>query len=163
MSSSEVPEHQRRWPGLYVREGESVVEAPPRDVVVAKSYPHFADKGPETAGRRITIMTERLKHRVGEDVRVIHIVEYTEPGHQAYVMGPKAVFGEYLNGELATAPVPDGDPLIPSAYNGRVLPSPAVDFNFEITSYRFESPGVYRIQWRLNELHSNVLEIEVEP
>ena len=152
-----------RWPGLYVREGERVVDAPAADVAVARSYPRFDAKGRVTDGRRITLMTERTSCHVGDEVRVIHVVEFTEPGQSAYVMGPKAVQGEYVNDQLMTSPVPGGDPLVPTTYNGVTLPTPAVDYNFDITSYRFQKPGLYRIQWRLGLLQSNVLSIEVQP
>jgi hypothetical protein len=150
-----------RWPGLYVREGERVVDAPAADVAVARSYPQFDDKGSVTDGRRITLLTEKTLHHVGDEVRVIHVVEFTESGQRAYVMGPKPVHGEYVNDQLMTAPVPEGDPLVPTTYNGVTLPTPAVDYNFDITSYRFETSGVYTIQWRLGSVHSNVLSIGV--
>lgn len=151
-----------RWPGLYVREGERVVDAPAADVAVARSYPQFGDKGSVTDGRRITLLTEKAIRQVGDEVRVIHVVEFTEPGQRAYVMGPKPVHGEYVNDQLRTAPVPEGDPLVPTTYNGVTLPTPAVDYNYIITSYRFATPGVYTIQWRLGSLHSNVLSIGVD-
>lgn len=160
-----TPEHDsdylHRWPGLYVRAAAGVVDAPAADVATARAYPQFGDKGRATGGRRITLLTEKTSHRVGDAVRVIHVVEFTESGQLAYVMGPKAVLGEYVNDELMTAPVPAGDPLVPTIYNGMTLPTPAVDYNFDITSYRFQLPGLYRIQWRLGALHSNVLSIEV--
>ena len=42
------------------------------------------------------------------------------------------------------------------------MPSPAVDYNFEISTYTFHEPGIYRIQWRLGQLVSNTLEVIVE-
>lgn len=150
-----------RWPGLYVREGERIVEAPLADVAVARSYPQFNDKGGAIGGRRITILTESSRHLVGDEVRVIHVVDFTEHGQRAYVMGPKPVYGEYVNGQLMTDPVPEGDPLVPMTYNGVTLPTPAVDYNFDITSYRFQEPGPWTIQWRLGPLHSNLLSITV--
>ena len=50
------------------------------------------------------------------------------------------------------------------------LGSPAVDFNYDITSYVFHSPGVHKIEWRgggiavegLRGLHSNVVSIVVD-
>jgi hypothetical protein len=156
-----VPEHLRRWPGLYQREGDRIVEASPQDIALARSYPRFQDKGLIVDGRRITILTENTMHRLGDEVRVIHVVEFTEPGYRAYIMGPKPIYGEYINDKLVTEPVPAGNPLVPVDYSGVTLPSPAVDYNFEITSYTFDSPGIYRIQWRLGSLHSNVLSIEV--
>lgn len=157
-----LPEYLKRWGGLFVREGDRIVDAPAPDIAVARDYPHFSDKGPVLGGRRITVLTQTLSHMAGEEVRVIHVVEYTEPGHQAYVVGPKTVFGEYVNDELMTDPVPEGDPLVPLTYNGLTLASPAVDYNFEITSYIFQVPGIYRIQWRLGVLHSNELAVTVE-
>jgi hypothetical protein len=53
--------------------------------------------------------------------------------------------------------------LEPATYNGLTVPSPAVDYNYEITSYRFDAVGEHRIQWRLGALRSNVLTIEVVP
>jgi hypothetical protein len=150
-----------RWPGLYVREGGRIVEALLADVAVARSYPQVTDKGGVIGGRRITILTRNSRHLVGEEVRVIHIVEFTEPGQRAYVMGPKPVYGEYVNGQLVTDPVPEGDPLVPLTYNGVTLPTPAVDYNFDITSYRFREPGARTIQWRLGPLHSNLLSITI--
>lgn len=154
-------DYLNRWPGLYVREGQRIVDASASDVAVARSYPQFGDKGSATDGRKITVLTENTLHTVGDEVRVIHVVEFTEPGYGAYVMGPKAVYGEYVNDQLMTDPVPRGDPLIPMTYNGVTLPTPVVDYNFDITSYRFDTPGVYAIQWRLGSLHSNILSIEV--
>jgi hypothetical protein len=157
-----LPEHVKRWPGLYVREGDRIVDAPERDQALAKTYPHFRDKGPILNGRRISILTEKTVHRVGGEVRIIHVVEFTAPGSQAYIMGPKPVFGEFINEKLVTEPAPSGDPLVPLEYDGVTLPSPAVDYNFEITSYRFSAPGAYRIQWRLGALVSNLLVVTVE-
>jgi hypothetical protein len=162
-SLPELPEYLQRWPGLWIRNGDRIAEAPVRDAAVARSYPRYHDKGPVSASKRITILTERENHLVGDEVRVVHVVEFVEPGHRAYVMGPKPVFGEYINDELVTEPVPAGDPLVPAEYNGVTLPSPAVDYNFEITTYTFHGPGIYRIQWRLGKLVSNTLEVVVEP
>jgi hypothetical protein len=158
----ELPEHLQRWPGLWVREGDRIADAPARDAAVARSYPRYRDKGPVAGGKRITILTEDETHLVGDEVRVVHVVEFVEPGHQAYVMGPKPVFGEFIDDELVTEPVPAGDPLVPAEYNGVTLPSPAVDYNFEITTYTFHEPGIYWIQWRLGQLVSNTLEVIVE-
>src|SRR5262249_49185126 len=142
----EVPDYLRRWPGLYVRAGNRIIEAPGPDIAVAKSYPRFQDKGPITRGRRISILAGNTTHPVGDEVRVIHVAEFPEPGQLAYVMGPKPVYGEFVNDTLMTAPVPDGDPLAPADYSGVTLPAPAVDYNFDITSYRLQVPGLYKIQ-----------------
>jgi hypothetical protein len=158
----DIPEHLRRWPGLFVREGDRIIEAPAEDQSIARSYPAWPDKGAVTAGMRITIMTKKKTYHIEEAVRVIHVFEATEPGHEVYVMGPKPIFGEYVDDLQATEPPPDvEDPWIPTMYDGATLPSPAVDYNYEITSYTFAEPGIHRICWRLGPLQSNVLEVEV--
>jgi len=113
-------------------------------------------------GRRITIMTGERRYRAGEEIRVHHVMEATEPGIDVYVMGPKQVTDETVNGELRTAAgPPSADPFRPSEYDGRVVPGPAIDFNYEVTAYRFTRPGAYQILWKPGEWKSNVLEIEV--
>jgi hypothetical protein len=47
-------------------------------------------------------------------------------------MGPKEVFGEYVDGKLASRAAK----AQPDAYDGVVLPSPGVDSNYDVTSYR---------------------------
>ena len=61
-----------------------------------------------------------------------------------------------------TCPRPGSIPL-PMEYSGVTLPSPAVDYNYDITAYRFNEAGTHLIQWRLGELRSNILSIEVFP
>jgi hypothetical protein len=160
--SEQGPEYLQHWPGLYVREGNQVVEAPAEDSSLARGYPRWPAKGPVQGGRRLTIMTRKTSYQPGEAVRVIHVVEFTEPGHDAYIMGPKPVYGEYVDDQLATPPPPEGDPLVPLDYDGATLPSPAVDYNYEITSYTFDQPGMHQIFWRLDTLQSNVLTLTVE-
>ena len=158
----DTPEHLRRWPGLSVRAGERIVEAPAEDQSVARGYPAWPDKGAVTNGMRITVMARKQTCNVGEAVRVIHVFEATEPGEEVYVMGPKPIFGEYVDGVLVTEPPPDvEDPWIPTMYDGATLPSPAVDYNYDITSYVFAEAGVHQVCWRLGPLESNVLRIEV--
>ena len=74
----------------------------------------------------------------------------------------KAIRGEYVNGKLVTpSVVADADPFIPAVYDGAVVPSPAVDYNCEITTYRFSASGTRTIQWKLGKFTSNILTIEV--
>ena len=150
------------WRGLYVRARDKVVPAPEDDVRVARGYPGWADKGTVVDGMRLTILTKDAKCAVGAEIRVIHVLEVVEPGRKVYIMGPKPVFGEYVDQAPATPPPPEGeDPFVPSTYNGMTVPSPAVDYGYEITQYRFERPGVHEIWWRLPPLESNVLRLEV--
>ena len=157
-----LPDYLKRWPGLTVREGDRLVPAPADDQTVARSYPEWPEKGRILRGTRVSIGTARLRRAVNEEVRIVHVVEVKAAGKQVYVMGPKAVLGEYVDGHLATAPVPArGDPLVPLDYDGKTIASPAVDYNFEITSYRFATPGIHRIVWRLGRWKSNELVVEV--
>lgn len=159
-----LPPHLAQFPGLYVRKGDQIVDAPPADVAVAKTYPRSKDKGALVDGHRLTILASKRRYRVGEEVRVLHVHEVVAAGDMVYVMGPKPVRGEMLDGKLATPMVlADGDPFVPEIYDGVTLQSPAVDYNWEITTYRFSAPGTHRIQWRLGKFDSNALVIEVGP
>ncbi|WP_394829204.1 hypothetical protein [Pendulispora albinea] len=150
---------------LFVREGDRLVEAPAEDVALARAYPRWPDKGAVAGGRRLTLLCAERPYAAGETVHVIHAVEYVGTGHTAYVMGPKPVVGEWVDGSLATAPAPapsGGDPLVPRDYDGLTLPSPIVDIHYEITTYRFVRPGTHDIVWRLGpDLQSNVLRVQV--
>jgi hypothetical protein len=149
-------------PVVYVRQGGRMVAAPADDQAVARGYAAWPDKGPVVDGLRLTILTKRQRCDVGEEVRVLHVLEATGRGHELHVMGPKAVHGEWVDGRLATAAPPEvEDPWVPVLYDGAVVAGPGVDFNYEITSYTFDAPGRHRIQWQLGALRSNVLEIEV--
>lgn len=150
---------------LFVREGDRIVPAPPEDIEVARGYPAFSDKGAVHRGYRLTILTRSTRYRAGEEVRVIHVCEAVEPGSVLYVMGPKRVYGELVDGRMATDPPPNPEePLVPAQpYDGRVVPGPGVDVNYEITRYRFDNPGEHTISWQLGDLVSNVRRIEVSP
>jgi hypothetical protein len=162
MGEEEIPKHLRHWPGLFEWRDKLIVEAPLPDIEAAKNYPRYLSKGAVDSGRRLTIMSRRLNYKNGEEVRIIHVVEFVEPGHEVYIVGPKPVFGEYLDSVLVTAP-PPGDLWAPATYNGAVLQSPAVDYNYEITSYHFDLPGRHSLQWRLGMLRSNILTFEITP
>lgn len=160
--TGDLPDYLRQWPGLYVRQGDRIVDAPAQDIAVAKSYPTAREKGALVHGTRLTLLTGKRTYRVAESIHVIHVAEVTAPGRQVYVMGPKPIYGEYLDGRLATSlPAPGEDPLVPSTYSGRVLPSPAVDYNYDITVYTFAEPGIHRLQWKMGPLESNVIELTI--
>jgi hypothetical protein len=159
-----LPPHLQQFPGLFVRKGNEIVDAPPADIAVAKSYPRSTAKGAIIDGHRLTLLTAKQKYRVGEEIRVIHVHEVPIEGDPVYPMGPKPVRGEHVNGKLVTPDVvADVDPFIPEIYNGAVVPSPAVDYNWDITTYRFSAPGVRTIQWKLGRFMSNPLRIEIVP
>jgi len=60
--------------GLLERKGDKIVAAPAEDLALAKTYHAFKDKGPLVAGQRITILTHKGRYKVGEPVRVLHIL-----------------------------------------------------------------------------------------
>ncbi len=157
-----LPPYLQHFPGLFVRKGAEIVDAPAADIEVAKTYPRSKDKGPIVDGHRLTLLTKKRTYRVGEEVRILHVHEVTVEGEQIYPMGPKPVRGEYVNGKLVTPSVlADVDPFIPEVYDGAVVPTPAVDYNWEITTYRFSAPGTRTIQWRPGKFASNVLAVEI--
>jgi len=159
-----VPPHLQHFPGLFVRKGAEIVDAPAEDIEVAKAYPRSKDKGPLIDGHRITLLTKKRSYRVGEEVRVLHVHEIPGDGENIYPMGPKPIRGEVVNGKLVTpSVVADVDPFIPAVYDGAVVPSPAVDYNWEITTYRFSASGTRTIQWKLGKYASNILTVEITP
>ncbi len=163
-SEAPLPVYLTQFPGLFVRKGDQIVEAPAADVTVAKSYPRSADKGPLTDGHRLTLLTTKRTYRVGEEIRVIHVHEVASEGEQVFPMGPKPVRGELIDGKMVTATVlADVDPFQPEVYDGVVLTSPAVDYNWEITTYRFSAPGTRTIQWKVGKYTSNALVLQIVP
>jgi hypothetical protein len=150
----------RPWPGLYVRDGEQIVSASEADVALAQSYPRWASKGPIIDGARLTILIARTRYVHSEDIHVLHVGEILSPGREVYVMGPKPVYGEYRDG-LANS-LEEEDPFHPTTYNGAVITSPAVDFNYEITVYHELAPGEHELIWKPNaKYQSNVLRFTV--
>ncbi len=90
-------------------------------------------------------------------------MEELEAGRSLYVMGPKAICGEFVNDSAASMPciTNEPEPWLPMIYNGLTLDSPGMDYNFEITQYRFKTAGTYEIQWRPGECSSNVITVMV--
>ncbi len=159
-----IPEHLKHFPGLYIRKDEQIINAPNEDIIVAQSYPTYKDKGAIVKEQRLTIITAKNIYKVNEEIRIIHIYEAIESGYEVYVMGPKPIYNEYIDNELMTKPLPESeDPLIPSLYNGAVLSSPAVDYNYDITSYTFDEIGTHKIYWELGFLKSNIIILEIVP
>lgn len=154
---------QRPFPGLSIRVGDKIVDAPADLQALARAYTDWPDKGAELAGRRISVNAPKLQIARGETVSVVHVAEITRPGQVLYIMGPKPIVGEWVDGRLATPPSTGADPLVPDLYDGVTFPSPGVDWGYDVTTWRFDTPGTHRIQWRLGYLESNELKIEVTP
>jgi hypothetical protein len=161
---TKIPEHLQHFPDLLVRMRDRIVPAPDEIVEVAKGYPTFPNKGPWHDGRRITLMSAQTSVGINECVFVIHVAETTRPGDQLYVMGPKEVLGEEVDNQLRTRPAPtSGDPFVPSGlFDGRIEAAPAVDYNWEITEYKFDTLGQHIIVWKLGNLQSNELVVDVQ-
>jgi hypothetical protein len=152
-----IPDYlQKTTAEVYVRSGTQIVKAPAEDQTVAASFAASPNKGPLKNGQRITILTAKTKYTLGEEVRVIHVLDAPEPGHPLYVMGPKPISGELVDGTERTPPA-----AATGAYDGRVVQSPAVDYNYEVTTYKFDSPGIHLIQWKTGGMESNVIAVEV--
>lgn len=151
-----LPPYLKEWRGLSMRNGNEIVPALPEDIAIARSYPKAQEKGEIVGGKRLTILTKKKRYEVGEEIRVIHVLEIVEPGHELLIMGPKPVYGEYVDDRPVTPQRPDAQD-----YDGAVVESPNVDYNYDITSYRFFEPGHHRIQWQLDDLRSNTIELEI--
>lgn len=161
-SNSAIPEYlSSRTPQLFVRMGNRIEEAPEADHAVALRYPGFKNKGPIAGGMRITLLSEKLVYRINEPVRVIHVFDASEAGIDVHIMGPKTAHGEFVDGVLRTAKAPTTEYPWVSVYDGAVLPSPNVDYHYEISSYTFSEPGEHTIQWMPGQLESNLLIIKV--
>lgn len=149
---------------LLERRGDKIVNAPPEDFAVARTYHTFKDKGALVAGQRVTIMTAKTKYKVGEAIRVLHILESVKERIKVYVMGPKTIYDEYLDGGLVTRKGPGND-----GYDGMVIDRPWADFNYDITTYTFPKPGEHTIQWKGGGhpmqgslgLESNIIKLEI--
>ncbi|MFZ0829176.1 MAG: hypothetical protein WAO02_17320 [Verrucomicrobiia bacterium] len=159
LSKADVPWH------LLERKGDQIVNAPPEDHALARTYNRFQDKGVLLAGQRITIMTHKTQYRTGEPIRVLHVLEAVKQGIEVYVMGPKMIYDEYVDGKLVSPKGP-GD----GSYDGPVVSSPTADFNYDITTYTFSEPGEHTIQWKGGgyrprqgslELESNIIKLEI--
>ena len=150
----------RRIPEVYVRTATDIVRAPAEDQAVAQAYDRSAH-GDVHDGLRMSILTARTSYRIGEAVRVLHVVEAVDATKSAWVMGPKPAYGEYVDGVARTAQPEAPDYPWVGSYDGVVLPGPDADFNFEITSYTFDTPGRHTIEWRLGALRSNAIVVDV--
>jgi hypothetical protein len=163
-----TPPHLRGQPSsLYMRVKDNIVEAPPELLKLAQTYASMPGKGQSVKGRRITILAEKSRYKVGEPVRILHVLEATGRGVKVYAMGPKPVYDEYVDGKNRR-PKPAGAEEV--VYDGLVETAPAVDFHYDITSYTFRKPGQHTIQWKGGGhpieggrfgLESNVLTITV--
>ena len=151
---------------LYERKGDKIVDAPLEDFQLAKTYHAFKEKGALVKNQRITILTKKIRYKVGEPVRVLHVLESVKAGIEVFVMGPKTIYGEYVDGKLVTAKGPGME-----GYDGMVVSErPIADFNYEITTYTFKEPGEHTIQWKGGghpfqgslDLESNVIKLQVK-
>lgn len=131
-------------------------------IEMALSYGGWTAKGEEFEGRRISINTPSETVSAGQEFHVVHVLETTGNNLDTFVKGPKMVYGEYINGELVSKGLPEGEnPFAPKEFAGQFLTGPCTDFNFHNTTYSFEKKGKYEIVWTHGNLKSNVLTVEV--
>jgi hypothetical protein len=128
----------------------------PEDVRVAERYNTFGDKGPLMDGHRRTILTAQTRYTIGDEVRVVHVYEVQAEGVEMEAMGPKHVYGEYLDEAHGTLPAPVG-----GVYDGPRVLSPAVDFFFDVTTYQFDAPGDHTLYWQPDDVRSNTVRITI--
>ncbi|MGH9164422.1 MAG: hypothetical protein ACRDZW_02770 [Acidimicrobiales bacterium] len=129
---------------------------------MAAGYQAWPDKGDVVDGARLTVMAARTTYGTGEAIRVVHVVEVVEAGRPVYVMGPKPVAGEEVDGApTGGAPPAEGDPLVPADYDGATVDGPAVDDNYDVTLYRFGAAGTHEIRWNLGRRVSNTLQVAI--
>ena len=147
---------------LYARKDGHIVDAPAADIAVLRGYPTWAAKGPlQPDGQRLTILTAKSTYAVGEEIRIVHVHEATRAGVELFVMGPKAIYGEYVDDVLV------GQASEPAtSYDGAVTASPGADHNYEVSVHRLPA-GRHALQWRFvtlsgpTLLQSNVLTVVV--
>lgn len=140
---------------------QTITEA---DKELARSlYEDLAHKSEENAERILAILTAQKVVAVDEPVRVFHLIEFMKKGAEIFIMGPKDIYGEFVNGHLASPKVPEGQ-MYPwmMLYDGPVLEGPGLDENFKVSVYRFSQPGRYEINWQFEEQRSNTLTITVK-
>jgi hypothetical protein len=144
------------------RDGLVRADAPtPGDEALAGRYGAAGARGEPRDGIRLTLLCARPRVAPGEELRVVHVQEVEAGGPELYPAGPKPVYGEYLDGVLATEPARAGDPFLPVVYDGPELPAPGVDTGFEVTVYRWSAPGTHEIVWAPGPYRSNPLRVEV--
>jgi hypothetical protein len=108
----------------------------------------------------LAIATTKTSVAVGEDVVVGHAVAVAE-GHDAWIVGPKPVYGEIVDGQARTEMYETPNYPWVLSYDGAVVPGPRVDNNFQVTTYRFTTPGRHTIVWSIGGHESNTLVIDV--
>ncbi|MBA3709417.1 MAG: hypothetical protein H0W83_11445 [Planctomycetes bacterium] len=141
-----VPAYLLGKPGeLYERKDGAIIRASDAELATARRYATLpdADKGPVSKGQRISILAAQSTYRVGEPVRVLHVLEALDRSVDVFVMGPKAIRDEYVDDVLASPIAREG-----AAYDGAVPKGPLADFHYEISTYRFDTPGRHTIRWK---------------
>ena len=80
------------------------------------------------------------------------------------LMGPEPICSEYVDGKLVDNKYCDGSRSV----TGSIITHPVTNFNFDITTYRFNEPGEHTIRWKFRMhgdtgLQSNLIDIHIEP
>ena len=147
---------------FYYSENGEIKEASQEDREVLFKYYGYESKGELNEGVRVTILTNKTKYRVNEEIKVIHVYESLATGHELFINGPKRIYDELVNGKLVTKTSSIKEYPWIGLYDGITIPSPNLDYGFDITNYKFSEKGLYVIQWNPGIYKSNKLEILIE-
>lgn len=149
---------------LLERKGDEIVDAPARDLALARTYRAFKNKGEIVNGMRMTIMTRKNRYKVGEPVRVIHVLESVKKGIEMDMMGPAPVCHDYVDEKIIENEQCYGS----HSASGTFKEVPVANFNFDISTYRFKEPGTHTIRWKSKRApymppESNLIQLNIEP
>jgi hypothetical protein len=147
---------------FYYSEDGEIVEANQEDRDVLFNYYSYENKGEIIEDNRVTILTNKTKYRVNEEVKIIHVYESLTKGKELLINGPKRIYDEFVNGELVTEISSTKEYPWIGLYDGITISSPDLDYGFDITNYKFSKKGLYVIQWNPGIYKSNKLNILIE-
>ena len=149
---------------LFERSGDKIIAASAAVLALARTYREFKYKGEVVNGVRKTIMTRKRSYKIGEPVRVIHVFESVQYGPAMSTMGPEPICSEFVDGRHVEYKSCSGSRSIGWGYTR----NPTVNFNFDISTFRFDEPGIHTIRWKSHgfedaRAESNLIKIYVEP
>ena len=138
----------------------ALVRHPSPQPIPVADPPTVVTVAPNDDGLTLGIAADKASVAVGEEVHVAHAVG-VPAGHDAWIMGPKPVYGEIVDGQTRTEMYEIAEYPWVGEYDGAVVPGPRVDNNFAVTSYSCATPGKHTIVWSIGGHVSNTLEIDV--
>lgn len=137
----------------------SIAEAPVSRLALEKTYRAAENKGKVMYGMRRTILTQKRRYKVGEPVRVFHVLESVRDGIEMGLGGPNRICSEYVDDKLADNKKCGGSYFVSES----VVRHPIVIFNFDVSNYCFNEPGKHTISWKFMQGESNLIKLNIEP